>query len=142
MARHENMSWIGRLFTKEKEAPLRGARPVRREKTYSADTGYVYQYFYEGYREAKQADESGTEHVFSVTSDRVSRFPINIFVPGHVVEAWQSSNDRELTATEQYAVVKMTLFEVFDERTDFDGSPWNINISLENIEEHAETLDL
>lgn len=136
------MSWIGRLFKKEKEAPLRGARPVRREKTYSADTGYVYQYFYEGYREAKRNGESGTEHVFSVTSDRVSRFPINIFVPQSVVETWQSNNDRELTATEQYAVVKMTLFEVFDERTDFDGSQWNIDISLEDIEEHAETLDL
>lgn len=136
------MSWIGRLFKKEKEAPLRGARPVRREKTYSADSGYVYQYFYEGYRETKQDDESGTVHVFSVTSDRVSRFPINLFVPQQVIEAWQSKNERELTPTEQYAVVKMTLFEVFDERTDFDGSPWNTNVTLENIEEHAETLDL
>ena len=136
------MSWIGRLFKKEKEEPLRGARPVRREKTYSADTGYVYQYFYEGYRETARSDKPGTEHVFSVTSDRVSRFPINIFVPQSVVETWQSNNDRELTATEQYAVVKMTLFEVFDERTDFDGSSWNIDIRLENIEEHAETLDL
>jgi len=136
------MSWLGKLFKKEKEAPLRGARPVRREKTYSADTGYVYQYFYEGYRESQRDGEEGIEHVFSVTSDRVSRFPIHIFVAHQVTVAWKESNDRELTPTEQYAVVKMTLFEAFDERTDFDGSARTINVSLENIEQHAETLDL
>lgn len=136
------MSWLGRLFKKDIKEPLRGARPVRREKTYSADTGYVYQYFYEGYRELKQAGESGFEHVFSVTSDRISRFPINIFLSHQVIEAWQASNDRELSATEQYAIVKMTLFAVFDDRTDFDGSERSVNVSLVNVEEHAETLDL
>ena len=30
--------------------PLRGRPKVRREKIYSADSGYVYQYFYEGFR--------------------------------------------------------------------------------------------
>lgn len=136
------MSWLDRLFKKDSKAPLRGARPVRREKTYSADTGYVYQYFYEGYRELKQVGESGFEHVFSVTSDRISRFPINIFLSHQVIEAWQAGNHRELTAPEQYAIVKMTLFAVFDDRTDFDGSERSVNVSLENVEEHAETLDL
>ncbi len=127
------------MFKKDKKTPLRGMRPIRREKTYSADTGYVYQYVYEGYRELKQADKSGFEHVFSVTSDRISRFPINIFLTHQVIETWQAGNNRELTATEQYAIVKMTLFAVFDERTDFER---NVNVSLENVEEHAETLDL
>ena len=136
------MSWLGRLLKKDNKAPLRGARPIRREKTYSADTGYVYQYFYEGYRELKQTGESGFEHVFSVTSDRISRFPINIFLSHQVIEAWQAGNDRELSVTEQYAIVKMTLFAVFDDRTDFDGSERSVNVSLENVEEHAETLDL
>lgn len=136
------MSWLGRLFKKDNKTPLRGVRPIRREKTYSAETGYVYQYFYEGYREFTQAGESGFEHVFSVTSDRISRFPINIFLSHQVIEAWQAGNDRELSATEQYAIVKMTLFAVFDDRTDFDGSERIVNVSLENVEEHAETLDL
>lgn len=130
------------MFKKDMQSPLRGARPIRREKTYSADTGYVYQYFYEGYRESKQAGESGFEHVFSVTSDRISRFPINIFLSRQVIAAWQAAHHRELTVTEQYAIVKMTLFAAFDERTDFDGSDRNVIVRLENIEEHAETLDL
>ena len=37
---------------KKKDAPLTGAPAVRRQKTYSAESGYVYQYFYEGQRPA------------------------------------------------------------------------------------------
>ena len=136
------MSWLKRLFKKDKEAPLRGARPVRREKTYSADTGYVYQYFYEGYREVERNSQSGREHVFSVTSDRVSRFPLRIFLAQQTVDAYYRKHDRELNATEQYAIVKMRLFEVFDERSDLDSSSLAVMVALEHIEEHAETLDL
>ena len=48
------MSWFKRLFGGEDAVPLRGAPEVRREMSYSADTGYVYQYFYEGYRESSR----------------------------------------------------------------------------------------
>ena len=121
---------------------MRGARPVRREKTYSADTGYVYQYVYEGYREAQQDSLPGHEHVFSVTSDRSTRFPLGIFLAHQTVDAYRDKHGRELNATEQYAMVKMRLFEVFDERNDLGNSSQSATISLENIEEHAETLDL
>ncbi len=136
------MSWFRRLLNKNKQAPLRGARPVRREKTYSADTGYVYQYFYEGYRETEHESERGHEHVFSVTSDRVSRFPLSVFLAQRTVDAYHSKHGRELNPTEQYAIVKMRLFEAFDERSDLDGSPRCITVSLANVEEHAEALDL
>lgn len=52
--------------------PLLGRPKVRREKSYSADSGYVYQYFHEGYREMKLAGELGAEYVFDVSSDRKS----------------------------------------------------------------------
>jgi len=42
------LNWL----RKKKEAPLTGAPAVRRQKTYSAESGYVYQYFYEGQRPA------------------------------------------------------------------------------------------
>ena len=51
-------------------APLTGAPPYRRQKTYTAETGYVYEYYYEGYRVAARNDESGAEHVFAVSADR------------------------------------------------------------------------
>jgi hypothetical protein len=136
------MSWFRRLLKPNKQAPLRGARPVRREKTYSADTGYVYQYFYEGYREAEQESERGHEHVFSVTSDRVFRFPLSVFLAQRTVDAYHSKHGRGLNPTEQYAIVKMRLFEAFDERNDLDGTPRSVTVSLANVEEQAEALDL
>ena len=136
------MSWLKRFLKKDEEAPLRGVRPVRREKTYSADTGYVYQYFYEGYREVERNSQAGCEHVFSVTSDRVSRFPLRIFLAQETVDAYYRKHNRELNPTEQYAIVKMRLFEVFDELSVLDSSSVGVIVALEHIEEHAETLDL
>ncbi|HUG80791.1 MAG TPA: hypothetical protein VML01_03955 [Bryobacterales bacterium] len=136
------MSWFRRLLGKDKETPLRGARPVRREKTYSADTGYVYQYVYEGYREARRDSQPGHQHVFSVTSDRSTRFPLSVFLAHQTVDAYRNKHGRELNATEQYAIVKMRLFAVFDEQSHFGSEAQIVTISLENIEQHAETLDL
>ena len=48
---------------KKKQAPLTGAPPVRRQKTYSAESGYVYQYFYEGQRAAERNGSAGAQYV-------------------------------------------------------------------------------
>jgi len=98
--------------------PLRGAPAVRRQKTYSSQTGYVYQYFYQGYREDKRDERPGREYVFQITRARDSYFPLVIFLPAAAVDAWQQSYGRSLTPSEQYAAVKMALFEVFDQRED------------------------
>src|ERR1041384_8044352 len=99
---------FSKWFT-SKAAPLTGAPPVRRQKTYSAQTGYVYQYYYEGYRESERAGAVGSEYVFHVSSDRKRSFPLTVFLPGAAVESWQRAHGRSLTATEQYAAVKMAL---------------------------------
>ncbi|MCX6621040.1 MAG: hypothetical protein NTY38_08145 [Acidobacteria bacterium] len=88
------------------EEPLRGAPVVRRLKTYSAQSGYVYQYFYEGYRVAAET----TTYVFQTSVDRKSSFPVSVLLPA------SSLGGRELTGTECYAVAKMALFQAFDER--------------------------
>ena len=56
-----------RNFFSKKPAALTGAPPVRRMKTYSAQSGYVYQYYYEGYRPFRSAGESGSEFVFTIS---------------------------------------------------------------------------
>ena len=133
---------LKRLFQKEPLPPeLRGTPKVRREKTYSADTGYVYQYFYEGYRASHRAGQDGDEHVFSVTSDRSSRFPVTVFLSAAVLAEWHRRSGRELNATEKYALVKLSLFQAFDERGDLDDDSADIEISVRDIEQHAETLD-
>jgi hypothetical protein len=89
---------------------------VRRQKTYSAQSGFVYQYFYEGNRPAVRGRETGQEFVFNVTADRRSSFPVSVFVSEQAVMEWQSGHNRALSRTERYAVAKMALFQAFDDR--------------------------
>lgn len=135
------LSWLRNLVSKP-PPPLKGSPKVRREKTYSAETGYVYQYFYLGYREAERGGEEGNEHLFSVTSDRTSRFTLKLFLGRNALAPWETENKRELIPTEQYALVKLSLFQTFDERTDFDGENAEVAITPEQVHEHVNTLDL
>jgi hypothetical protein len=101
-----------RLFSK-KRAPLAGTPAVRRQKNYSARTGYVYQYFYEGHR---PHPGDGIEFVFSISADRKNWTPLAVVVGHAALGAWEQAHGRQLTATERYAVAKMALFQAFDER--------------------------
>ncbi len=99
---------------RRKQTALTGAPAVRRQKTYSAQSGYVYQYFYEGQRPS--SPEPGTEYVFDVSADRKTSSPVSVVVSAEAVEHWEHENGRTLTNTERYAVAKMALFRAFDER--------------------------
>ena len=133
--------WLRKVFAKQpEELPLKGKPRVRREKAYSADTGYVYQYFYEGYRESGTGEEAGNEYVFTVSSDRASSFTITLSLSHRTLETWQQNHQRELNATEQYALVKMALFQIFDERANLSEST-EVAVTSDDIEEHAVTLD-
>lgn len=122
--------------------PLRGAPAVRRQKTYSAQTGYVYQYYYEGYRESGREGQPGNEYVFQVSSDRKSSFPLTVFLPGRAVDSWRQAHGRDLTATEQYAAVKMALFETFDERAELGPANAEVEIGAAGIENLLATLEI
>src|SRR5579862_1855233 len=106
---------LSRWFRK-KTAPLAGAPAIRRQKTYSAQSGYVYQYFYEGYRPYQRDDGSGTEFVFDVSADRKTSAAVSVFVSDDAVAAWEQKYGRQLVSTERYAAAKMALFQAFDER--------------------------
>jgi hypothetical protein len=108
-------NWIRRLLQNRKP-PLEGAPPVRRNKTYSGQSGYVYEYYYEGRREAARRGGAGSEYVFQVSSDRRTYEPVSVFVERGAVLAWERGRGRVLSATERYAVAKMALFQAFDER--------------------------
>ncbi len=134
-------AWLNKVLGKQPEQfPLKGTPPVRREKAYSADTGYVYQYFYEGYRETGAGDDAGNMYVFTVNSDRVSSFTVKLSLNQRTMETWQKNHERELNPTEQYALVKMALFRIFDERANLSG-PTEAALTYDDMEEHAMTLD-
>jgi len=94
--------------------------PPQYLKTYTSQTGYVYQYYFVGQRPALANDPEApaTEYIFDITLDRKTAFAVSIFLAPESVEAWQVARGRELSAPEQYAAVKMRLLQALDELPD------------------------
>jgi hypothetical protein len=105
---------------------------VRRVKTYTGETGYVYQYYFVGSRPALH--EAATEFVFDVTSDRKTTFSISIFLLDHAVAGWEQVHGRKLVDSEQYASVKMRLFAAFDEIDNLKEAGRELTIGPEEME--------
>src|ERR1700741_3875602 len=91
------------------------AGPVRRMKTYTGATGYVYQYYFVGRRPAPPPDQAAIEFIFDVTADRKTTFSISVFLKAEALAAWVAEHGRQLTETEQYAAATMRLLRAFDE---------------------------
>ena len=94
--------------------------PVRRIKTYTGQTGYVYQYYFVGKRPALDSDPEApaTEFIFDVTADRKTTFAVSIFLCPEGLAAWVASHGRTLGESEQYAGAKLRLMQAFDEIPD------------------------
>lgn len=90
---------------------------VRRMKTYTGQTGYVYQYYFVGKREALPGapEAPATEYIFDITPDRKTMFAVSVFVRGEALAAWAARHGRPLSDSEQYAAAKMRLFQALDE---------------------------
>lgn len=131
-----------RNFFTKKALPLTGAPAVRRLKSYSAQSGYVYQYFYEGQRPFRTGGASGAEYVFTVSADRKTWHPTNVRLDTAAVRAWEQSHTRELSSAEQYAVVKMALFQAFDERPGPPQMKEDVLVRHADVEAIIETLGL
>jgi hypothetical protein len=123
-------NWFGK-----KAAPLTGAPAVRRQKTYSAQSGYVYQYFYEGRR-------GESEFVFTVSSDRKTWHESSVHVAAAAIQPWEQAHGRSLSGTERYALAKMALFAAFDERASPDLVQQPIHVAEDNVAAIMERLDL
>jgi hypothetical protein len=126
------------LFSK-KLLPLTGAPPVRRLKTYSAQSGYVYQYYYEGHR---PVPESSTEFVFTVSADRKNWHHASVVVSHAALAEWESAHARTLNTTERYAIAKMALFQAFDDRTEPALMKDAVRVRAADVEGIVETLGL
>ena len=130
-----------RGFFGRKSAVLTGAPPVRRLKTYSAQSGYVYQYYYEGQRPFHSAGDTGSEFVFTISHDRKNWHSTSVLVGDAALAAWEAQA-RPLAATERYAIAKMALFQAFDERPQPERMTDAVRLRLADIEAIVETLGL
>ncbi len=115
---------------------------VRRLKSYTGQTGYVYQYYFVGKRPAMGEHAPGTEYVFDVSSDRHSYFAVSIFVQESALQAWAASHGRELSEPEQYATAKFSLFQAFDDISDLARSERRFAVTPETVENLVEALNL
>lgn len=131
-----------RRFFSPKPAPLSGAPPVRRMKTYSAQSGYVYQYFYEGHRGFATGGEQGTEFVFTISADRKNWSATTVLVGNGALRAWEQAHARELSATERYAIAKLALFQAFDERPKPEQLRQHVRLRSADVEAIVESLGL
>jgi hypothetical protein len=129
-------------WLRKKEAPLTGAPAVRRQKTHSAESGFVYQYFYEGQRATSRGGAAGTQYVFNVSADRKSSFPVSVFVSDAALEEWQTKHARRLGSTERYAVAKLALFQAFDRRETPAAMGEEVGVLAADVVAFLATLDI
>ncbi len=109
---------------------------ARRVKTYSAESGYVYQYSFQHSRRARRGLlAAGTEYVFEVSSDRKQDFLLAVFVRDDALHAWAREHGRELSSAESYASAKMRLFRAFDTAGSPEAVPQRVVVDSANIGE-------
>jgi hypothetical protein len=95
-------------------------QPSRRMKTYAGGQGSVYQYYFVGKRPALSGEllAPAAEYIFDVSSDRKLTFAVSVFLQEEALRRWAVAHGRLLAEAEQYAAVKMRLFQAFDQIED------------------------
>ena len=120
------------------------ARPeaAHRVKSYSSETGYVYQYHFCEVQRARRGFTAGTAYVYMVSADRKTQFPITVFLRRDALDKWRKEHGRELTGTEEYAAAKMRLFQAFDEIEDLASRRPELVVDDSNLTTLLAKLDL
>ena len=113
-----------------------------RIKTYSGQSGYVYQYYSLGSEPRKNWwSRVGTAFRFHVTSDRKEFVVVEVLVEAGALAAWARAHGRALDSNEQYAAAKMRLFRAFNE-SESPEQLTGVRVSEENIDALLEPLHL
>jgi len=115
---------------------------AHRVKSYSAATGFVYQYYFYEVEKMKRGGAEGTEYVYMASVDRKHVFPVKIFVVKDALEQWSARTGRAFTGTEEYAVAKMRLFQAFDELEGLAEKTPELIVNESNLEDLSSQLDL
>jgi len=115
-----------------------------RYKTYAAETGISYQYFFEARRPVVRPEGQGpgSDFTFVVTADQNPPFTLKIFLADRALLAWQKTHGRALGPNEQYAAAKMRLFRAFDICERLVGERLSLVVDETNVEELLMPLDL
>jgi hypothetical protein len=121
---------------------MESAPPPRRIKSYSAATGYVYQYHFHQVQPVRRGLSFGNEYTYLVSADRKTTFPLRILVLRGAMERWSRLNGRPLTGTEEYAAAKMRLFQAFDQTASLSANQTELVVDDSNLAELLAQLDI
>lgn len=114
-----------------------------RVKTYSAQTGIVYQYLFAGQKPARRRWlRRGTEYFFNVSPDRKRNYRLVIFLDQRVTAAWARQHGRALSSSEEYAAAKLRLFEAFDVIEQPELEALGLEVSGQQLAEFLSRLGL
>ena len=113
-------------------------------KTYTGETGCVYQYYFVGKRPALEGEPEApaTEFIIDVTADRNTTFAVSVFLKPEALRAWEGAHGRLLTESEQYAAAKMRLFRAFDQVEQMRDQGRRLRIDASDIEDLLGALGL
>jgi hypothetical protein len=115
--------------------------PSSRRKHYASQSGFCYEYWYEGHRSYRSRTDSGTGFVFRIlTADETAS--VTVFLSAGVLRAWEQRHGREFSAAERYAIAKMALFQAFDERAGPADMVEAVNVSGADLDTIAESLNM
>ena len=117
---------------------------VRRLKTYTAQTGYVYDYYFVGKRPALPSDPlaPSVEYIFDISSDRKTTCAVSVFLSPQVVESYAAGHGRTLSEPEQYAAVKMRLLQALDEIPDMLHDGRRLTLDVEALSALLESVGI
>jgi hypothetical protein len=116
----------------------------RRYKSYAAETGVVYRYFFESRRSSVRPAGAGpgSDYTFVLAADQGPPFVLRVFVSEKAIAAWHAAHGRALDPSEQYALAKMKLFRAFDELENLREECLTLAVDESNLEELLAALDL
>jgi hypothetical protein len=120
-------------FTKPPD-PVQPLPLSRREKSYSAASGLVYQYIFSGL--------AGTQNVFLVSAGRQAPFELRIDLGEEALRPCNERMGSELRWNEKYALAKLCLFASLDSAASADELRQVICPPAEELLEHMNTLNM
>jgi hypothetical protein len=127
-----------RLFPRKPE--LGGAPRVGRQKTYSAESGYVYQYVLSTFRQHRRRGEQVHDYTFEVTTGHEAPARVSVILRSSVLEEWVNQHGRELTASERYAIAKISLKRQLDDSETPESVPADVEPRVADVDSIASFL--
>jgi hypothetical protein len=124
-----------------REPPLTPTASTGRPRTYSADSGYVYEYSFAGFRRIRRHGEACIEYVFEVSGARVQKSPVAVVLAEHRLREWVN-RDRDVTASERYGIAKLALKRALDRFPDPHSLSAEVAPDRQEVAGIADVLDL